>query len=276
MLDLFHDPQSVSFLLLAALCVLLFGIDKSGFGGGIGTLAVPLMTLSVSAPVAAGLMLPLMCACDLAALWSYRRREYNKADLRILLPGALLGIGLGSLLIGHLIAHRDLASQALADRFLKMAIGAISILFVCWQVGRGWLLTHLPPKRPGHWSGSLYGLFAGFASTLAHAGGPPAVMYLLPQKLDRREFVGTTVWFFATLNFIKLIPYAKLGMLDLSNLKTSLLLMPMVPLGIWLGHLCNRRLSQAWFMRVILVILFLTGLQLLLGKNVADLARWMV
>lgn len=255
------------FFLVAGICVVLIGIDKTGFGGGIGTLATPLLSLVTSPLVAVGLLLPILCACDLVALWHYRG-ECDRRNLKLMLPGALAGVALGALSIWLL---KD--QKALAERVLRMSIGAISILFVAWQVGRGWLLRHLPPSRPRAGLGTLAGAAAGFTSTLAHAGGPPAVMYLLPQGLNQRLFVGTTVWFFAALNYAKLVPYAGLGLLKGGNLAATLALLPLVPVGALLGVALNRWMQPKLFVRVVMVVLLLTGIQLLTGMTLADVAR---
>jgi uncharacterized membrane protein YfcA len=254
------------FMLVAGLCVLLIGIDKTGFGGAIGTLATPLLALVVAPQLAVGLLLPLFCACDLAALWHYRA-ICHKRNLWLMLPGGLAGIVAGALFIWLL---RD--QKAAMERTLRITIGLISILFVLYQAGRDWLLTHLPASRPGVWLGSLFGFTAGVTSTLAHAGGPPVTMYLLPQRLDRRIFVGTTVWFFAIVNYSKLIAYYMLGIIPArDNLKVCLLLLPLVPIGVFLGNLYNRKLKQEIFIRIILIVLLLTGCQLLSGKTIMDL-----
>ena len=53
---------------------------------------------------------------------------------------------------------------------------------------------------------------AGFTSFIAHAGGPPLSMYLLRRSLDKTQFVATTAAFFAAINYVKLVPYAWLGL----------------------------------------------------------------
>jgi uncharacterized membrane protein YfcA len=92
-------------------------------------------------------------------------------------------------------------------------------------------------------------------------------MYLLPQKLPRHLFVGTMVIFFAVVNLIKLIPYHSLGLLRVGNLMTVILLAPLTYVGVRLGIYLNRRFTDLWFNRVLYTILFLTGLQLVLGRN---------
>jgi uncharacterized membrane protein YfcA len=112
---------------------------------------------------------------------------------------------------------------------------------------------------------------AGFTSTLAHAGGPPATMYLLPQQLPRGIFVGTNLVFFFLLNLMKLVPYALLGLLQLGNLTTILILAPLAYVGVRLGVVLNKRFSDVWFNRVIYVLLFITGLELVSGTSLINL-----
>ena len=107
------------------------------------------------------------------------------------------------------------------------------------------------------------GAISGFTSTLAHAGGPPLAVYLLPQKLTPALYVGTSVIFFAVTNALKLIPYWSLGMLKVGNITTIALLCPMTYVGVRLGLYLNGRFSQKWFDRVVYGVLFLSGVQLL-------------
>ena len=70
--------------------------------------------------------------------------------------------------------------------------------------------------------------------------GPAYPLFILfglnaVDELDRTAFVGTTVGFFAIVNYVKLVPYAWLGQLDISNLSTALVLSPFAPVGVGLG-----------------------------------------
>ena len=62
---LIHDA---AFYAVAVPAVLLMGLSKSGFLGGFGSLAVPLMALVVPVPQAAAIMLPLLLVMDAAGL----------------------------------------------------------------------------------------------------------------------------------------------------------------------------------------------------------------
>jgi uncharacterized protein len=137
-------------------------------------------------------------------------------------------------------------------------------LFVLYQALRAVIFGALTKIKLPAAVGGLLGVCAGVSSTLVHAGGPFVVLYLLPQQLPREFFVGTTVVLFATMNVIKLVPYAYLGLIRVGNLTTVLLLAPLAIIGVWLGIWLNRRFDNTWFQRTVYVLLLLTGLQLIL------------
>lgn len=255
---------------ISAACVLILGVDKTGLGGGLGMLATPILTLALrSSQDAVGILLPVHLFGNLLALWHYRS-TFDRANVRRMLPAAIAGIALAALLMGWLRG-----SQATLDHFLRLLIGYSCLIFVATQLlagrlarrgeGRGW--------RPGLAASSATGLVSGFTSTLAHAGGPPVSMFLLPQRLDTRIFIGTTVWFFTITDAIKLIPYGALGLLRWDSLRFSLTLMPLVPVGILLGIWLSRRINQRALQWIVLAMLLLIGLQFVTGKNVTDLVR---
>ena len=251
-----------AFWVCAVAAVLLIGVAKAGFGGGIGILATPLMALTVSVADAAAMLLPLLIACDVFAVRHYRE-TFDKISVVRLLPGSVLGIGVGAFFFGYFSQH---------ERVLEVGLGCLALLFICFQLGRAAILGALQKRSPGGLEGMVMGAAAGFTSTIAHAGAPPVVVYLLPQQFPRRIFVGTTVIFFASLNILKLPPYWGLGLFHLDILKTTLLLAPLAYAGVKLGVYLNERFSDVWFNRVIYGMLFVTAVQLILGGNLLELA----
>lgn len=241
-----QDPW---FYVLATAAVLIVGISKSGFGGGLGVVGVPLMALTVAPFRAAAILLPILCVMDLFGMWAYRR-DWDRPNLAIMLPGATLGIVVATF-----------TYQYFSEDALRLLIGGIAIAFTLDH----WLRRGMqsgPTPEPNVIRGGFWSAVAGFTSFAAHSGGPPVSMYLLPQRLAPRLFVGTTVVFFLFVNYLKLIPYAFLDQLRTDNLLTALVLLPLAPLGIWLGLVLRRRVSPTWFYRICYVLLFLTGLKL--------------
>ena len=243
-LPLIADP---AFYLAAVPAVLLMGLAKSGLGG-FGALATPLMALTIPVPQAAAIMLPLLLVMDAAgvkALFLERDREL----LRLLLPAGLLGTLVGTFSFGLLSAH------AVAG-----IVGGLTLLFLAQRLLFPPRIDAAPPPR---WLGFVLGVASGFTSFVAHAGSPPISAYVLPLKLSPLRFSATMAIFFAAVNLSKWIPYAWLGLIDLRNMATSLVLMPLAPLGVWLGVRLVRRLNPAVFYRLFNIGLLLTGVKLL-------------
>lgn len=243
--------ESSWFYPLAIIAVLVTGISKAGIGGGVGGLAVPLLALVIAPAQAAAIMLPILCLMDLFSVRAWWGR-WDVAQLRALLPAAIVGIAAGAA-----------SFRALDADTLRLLLGGMSILYCANAWLRQWL-QRTPARPPGPISAAVWGATAGFTSTIAHAGGPPLSMYLIPQRLERGRFVATSALFFLTINYVKLLPYAYLGLFDFSNLTRSLLLAPLAPVGIWLGLQVHRWLNDRMFYHLVHALLFLTGVKLVI------------
>jgi uncharacterized membrane protein YfcA len=242
---LIHDA---GFYLVAIPAVLLMGFSKSGFLGGFGSLAVPLMSLAIPVPQAAAVMLPLLLVMDavgLQQLWPHR----DRALLRLLLPAGLLGTVVGTLLFG-----------VLPVKTVSATVGALTLLFLAQRLAFPPRADAPPAPKP---VGFLLAIGSGFTSFVAHAGGPPLNAYVLPLRLQPINFTATTGVFFAAVNLSKWIPYAWLGLIDMRNMSTSLALMPLAPIGVWLGVWLTRRIASTWFYRLAYSGMLLTGAKLL-------------
>ncbi len=235
------------FYVLAVPAVLVAGISKGGFGSGLVVLAVPLMSLAVPPPQAAAIMLPILVVMDLTAFWTYRK-SFDRAQLKVILPAAAVGVGLGWATFGLL----DAAA-------VRLLVGVLALAFPL-----AYWLDWKPPRvvGPAKLWGWLWSGVSGFTSFVAHAGGPPILVYLLPQQLEKRLFVGTLIVFFMIVNALKLVPYGQLGQFHAGNLLTSAVLLPLAPLGIWLGLWMQSRIPDRAFYGVCYAFLFLTGFKL--------------
>ncbi|MGK0444972.1 MAG: putative membrane protein YfcA [Bermanella sp.] len=235
---------SLLFWLLATLGVILTGISKSGFAGGAGVVAVPILALVMPVPQAAALMLPLLIVMDIKAIHLYRK-HIDKTVLLSIVPAALIGIAIGSLLLTYTPGH-----------VLQITLGVISIMFACWQS-----LTPLFGKMRG--AGIFWGGISGITSTLIHAGGPPINIYLIAKALPKLTWLATSAIFFGVMNIVKVIPYSLTGQWNAEILWLSLILVPVAYLGIWLGHKVQHRFSEQHFMKICRVLLFVSGVLLL-------------
>ena len=223
------------------------GMAKSGLGG-FGPLATPLMALAIPVPQAAAIMLPLLFVMDmlgLQQLW----RECDRPLLRLLLPAGLIGTLVGTLLFG-----------VLTTKTVAGVVGALTLLFLAQRLVFPPRADAPPPPKA---LGFVLGIASGFTSFVAHAGSPPIGAYVLPLKLPPIRFAATMAVFFAAVNLSKWVPYAWLGLIDGRNMATSLVLMPLAPVGVWLGIWLTRRIAAAWFYRLAYIGMGLTGVKLL-------------
>ena len=239
------DP---AFYLVSVPGVLLYGIAKGGFGGAIAVLAVPLMALVMPPTQAAAILLPILVVMDMLVVKTYWG-IFDRRALRLLLPGALLGVAAGYF-----------TADAMNEHYMRVLIGGLSLLFglqSLFGVATRVASQHHPV------SGGFFGALAGFTSFSIHAGGPPLTMYLMPKQLSPLLFAGTAGIFFAVVNAVKLVPYYALGQFTGDNLLYSLVLVPLAPLGVKLGHYLVRRSDTGFYYAVISFFLVVIGLKLL-------------
>jgi hypothetical protein len=227
--------------------VLLMGISKSGFGAGFGSLAVPLMALACPVPQAAAIFMPILFAMDLMGLAAFRH-HFEWPLIRFLVPLGLVGTVVGTLSFRYLDA-----------RVVAGIVGVFTLLFLAQR-----LLyppaaeKHTPPR----WAGVVLTITSGFTSFVSHAGGPPVNAYVIPMRLAPLTFTATMAAFFFVVNLSKWIPYAWLGLLDMQNMATSLALLPLAPVGVWIGVRLAHRIQPRLFYRLIYLGMLLTGLKL--------------
>jgi len=235
-------------IICAVIAVTLTGLGKGGLSG-IGMLATPLLASVIPPVTAAAIMLPVLIVQDAFSVWNYRR-DFDLRNLVILVPSGVIGIAAGYLLAAHL-------SQAA----VALALGAISIVFALRSLLMP-LKASAPVRRASTAFGWICGMMAGFTSMIAHAGGPPFQIYVMPQRLARDIFVGTSVILFAILNVFKVVPYVALGQLTGASLHASLLLAPLAVAATYAGIWLVRRIDQDKFYTITYALLALVGVKL--------------
>nr|WP_246480832.1 sulfite exporter TauE/SafE family protein [Motiliproteus sediminis] len=229
---------------------MIVGISKGGLGGGLGMLAVPLMSMAISPFQAAAIMLPILIVMDLVSLWGFRGR-YDRTNLKIILPSAVVGITIAALTFRYM-----------TEADIKLLIGTIAILFTANYFYKQLRHGPQPARAADPLRGSFWGTLAGFTSFSVHAGGPPLNIYLLPQKLEKSLFAGTTVIFYAVVNMVKVLPYFLLGQFDSTNLSTSATLVILAPIGVSIGIWLHHRVNEQRFYLICYLLLLITGTKL--------------
>lgn len=246
------------FYAVAIPAVILLGLAKGGFAG-IGVVATPLMALAISPVMAAAILLPILIVQDVVSVWAFRK-SWDKGLLILMLPAAAVGVFLGWALAAFVSTSAiELAVGLIAVLFALQRLWAERAVRAAEQVGR-------TAGRP--WLGALCGLAAGFTSQIAHAGGPPFQIYVLPRRLPRDAFIGTSAIFFAVVNWMKAPAYLALGAFTPKVLATAGVLLPLAIASTWAGVWLVRRVPAEGFYKVIYVLLVAVG-----GKLVFDGAR---
>ena len=258
-----HDVrvQDASGMVLAVVAVLFIGLSKAGFGGGLGMLTTPLCVLAFGPQTAIGILLPLLCAGDAFSLYHYWGK-WDRRNLKYLLPGVVVGVVIGVQFIGRF-----------SPRQLNIAIGTLAVLFVLFQFVKQRVFRAEGAFAPSHAVGIPAGIGAGITSTFAHGAGPVVSLFLIPQQLPKEIYVGTTVLVFTWINWIKLPFFLANGLINAETFGQSLIFLPLIPVGVWVGVWLNRRVSEVWFLRLVYLLTLLTGLQLVFNFDLARFFR---
>jgi uncharacterized membrane protein YfcA len=239
------------FYAVAVPAVILLGLAKGGFAG-IGVIAVPLMALAISPVLAASITLPILIVQDVVSVWAFRK-TWDAKVLRLMLPSAAVGIALGYALAAFV-----------KPGAVELAVGAVAIVFALLRL---WAERSSAPARAPQvervpWRGVVAGVAAGFTSQIAHAGGPPFQMYVLPKNLPRDTFIGTSAIFFAVVNWMKVPAYWALGQFTREAMATAAVLLPLAIASTYAGVWLVRRVPAANFYRIIYLLLIAVGAKL--------------
>lgn len=236
------------FWIPAILASSLVGLSKGGLPV-VGMLATPILALFISPVTATGLLLPVFVASDVFGLWAYRR-AYDKRVLAILMPASTVGVLLGWA-----------TAAIVSDRLVTALVGTIGLSFALSLLARRDESRGAP--RPAVVKGAFWGAVTGFTSFVSHAGAPPFQVYVLPLKLEKSIYVGTTTILFAYVNAIKLLPYWALGQFSAANLKTAALLAVPGILSVFVGVKAVKIVPQQTFFRIVTWSLLLVSIKLL-------------
>ena len=240
----------MDYWIVAGLAAYLMGLSKGGVPM-LALLAVPLMAIFMDAALAAGLLLPLYIIADCYAIYLFRK-AFSLHNLKILLPGAMVGILLGYLTVAHVDAD-----------MVKLLVAGIGLAYLFNALRARFAKTEPPAKPADVPRGVFWGTLAGLASYICHAGGPPYQSYVLPQRLDKMVYLGTTTIFFAIVNWAKVPPFVLAGQITWDSLSQAVWLAPMALLGAWSGSVISRMLSEKLFFLFVEVALALVSFKLI-------------
>lgn len=229
--------------------VFLICFMKGAFGGGFAIVGIPLLSLVMDPVTAGGLLAPLFVAMDLFSLRYWKPSTWSRPDLLLLVPGLVVGIGVGYALFA-VLDHRAIA----------IVMAAVTLAFVGLWLLRGGEVIVQPRSSP---KAVAAGMTSGITTMVAHSGGPPLAMYLLPLGLGKQVYAGTTSMFFTVGNIIKAVPWLALARPTGTAWTLMAICLPAIPAGVWLGWRLHDRLDQRQMYRVCYALLVITAMKLL-------------
>ena len=229
--------------------IILYGIAKSGLGGSISLISVPLMTLVMPLSQALAIILPILIFSDMIAVYRFRK-EFDLSTLKLIIPFAGIGILIGSLTFSYF-----------SEDIIKFVVGVMGFIFTVHYFL--FKKNKEEKSKKNLFKGGICSAIAGFTSFCVHAGGTPTSIYLLPLRLKKEIYVGTRVIFFTFVNLIKLPFYIHLSMMNLQTFKQSIILVPLAIVGIYIGYRILKIIDEKLFYNIIYILILFSSSKLI-------------
>lgn len=248
------------FLSVTGFLFLIIGIGKGGLGGTLGSIATPVMALMLPPQTALAFVLPILIMADWFSIYFYWR-EWNLRIVLLLLPGCLLGITVGTFFIDNA-----------PTQTIGLVLGTIVLIVATYQGFIDPIIRRNMDKdrvyKEKLWHPGAAGTVAGFSSALAASGSPPIIIYLLfRDDLAPRVLLATMVLLFTILNLVKVPYYFAIDLFDFSLYRQVFFLLPLVPVGVWVGQWAVKKVNRKVFNRILIGMLFFLGALLIIRNS---------
>ncbi|MEO1514975.1 MAG: sulfite exporter TauE/SafE family protein [Bacteroidota bacterium] len=227
---------------LALFAGFILGLSKAGIKG-ISVLLVTIMALAFGGRASTGILVPMLIAGDIFAVWYYNRHA-QWSYLYRLLPWVLLGV-LMAVWIG-----KDIPEAFFKQLMAFILLGSVALM-LWWERQKD---RKIPTQT---WFAAAMGWGAGFTTMIGNLAGPIANIYFLATRLPKDQFIGTAAWLFFIVNIFKLPFHIFVWKtITYDSLVLNLKLLPGIALGLWVGiHLVKAIKDQQYRY----LILFLTA-----------------
>jgi uncharacterized membrane protein YfcA len=218
----------------------IIGLTKAGLKG-IDMLNVTLMALVFGGKASTGIVLPLLCAADIAAVIYYHRHAQWKHFWK-LLPWMAAGILIG------VFAGKDLN-----EAIFRKIMAVIIILTVIIMLVMEFIKSENVPSHPLFAAST--GLVAGITTMLGNLAGAFSNLYFLAMRMAKNDFIGTAAWIFLVINLFKL-PFQVFYWKNITanSLQTDMWLLPALALGFLLGIKIVKYINDDDYRKVVIVL----------------------
>jgi len=258
MLGIDFNPVTDPYFYLACIpAIMIVGLSKGGLGGGGAIFGVPIMSLAIDPIQAAAIMLPPLVLMNYAGAYSLNFK-FDRRIFITMMPGALIGVGIGWALANYM-----------SPDAVRFVIGVICLLFLLnYWFNNPSNAAPRPHSRKTDILGQFWGTGSGFTSFVCHAGAPIVQVHTIPFRIEPVLYTSTMVMYFTIVDTVKLVPYYLLGQFDVTNLATSILLMPYAVFCVFLGTKLVKHINIQLFYRILNALLFIVACYLLVRSSV--------
>lgn len=218
----------------------IIGLAKAGLKG-IDMMNVTIMAIVFGGKASTGVVLPLLCAADILAVWYYKRHVQWRHFWK-LLPWMIAGILIG------VYTGKDI-DEALFRKIMAIIIVLTVIIMVWLELRKNPLVPH------NIFFASGLGLASGFTTMLGNLAGAFSNIYFLAMRMNKNDFIGTASWVFLVINLFKL-PFQVLYWknIDATSLKTDLILLLPLLIGFFAGLKLVAKIKDDGYRKVILAL----------------------
>ena len=230
--------------------IILFGIAKSGLGGSVSLISIPLMTFMMPLNQALAILLPILIFSDFISAFRFRK-EFDLKTLKLMVPFAAIGAIIGASTFSFF-----------SEKYLKLILGIMGFLF-----SFHYFFLKKDGEKPAKeniFKGAICSFLAGFTSFCAHSGGTPTSIYLLPLRLRKEVYVATRIMFFTCINLVKIPFYIYLSMVNAGSLTQSLVLLPLSLIGIFIGYTLLKVIEENIFYNAIYLLILVASTKLII------------
>lgn len=238
--------------LIILLASFFIGLGKAGLKG-IDMLSVTLMAFVFGSKSSTGIVLPLLCLSDIAAV-SYYHRHAQWNHFWKITPWMVIGILIG------IFVGKDM-NELLFRKIMAIIILLTIVIIVVMEYRK----SKQVPTNPFFVVGT--GLAAGFTTMLGNLAGAFSNLYFLAMRLDKNDFIGTAAWIFLCMNLFKLPFQIFLWKnISLQSLQIDAILLPTLAIGFLIGLKLVNKVKEANY-RKLIIILTLFGSLMMLFKR---------
>jgi uncharacterized protein len=246
------SAYSISNLVLIFIAAFIIGLSKAGLKG-IDMLNVTIMAIVFGGKASTGIVLPLLCVADIAAVLYYNRHAQWKHFWK-LIPWMAIGILVG------VYTGKDLNEPV-----FRKAMALIIIITVVIMV---WMEIRKKVTVPTNLLFvSVTGLVAGFTTMLGNLAGAFSNIYFLAMRMPKNNFIGTAAWVFLVMNLFKL-PFQVFywNNINATSLQTDLFLLPALALGFWAGIKIVTRIKDDNYRKAVIVLTLIGSIAIFLKR----------